>query len=74
MTTSTVSIGVEFFLPTDAKHWIPNGFQVVDLQIDSETADDANDDDWWDALTCAAEAWCEQTHGIGSFSQIIAEP
>ena len=72
--TSTVNVGIEFFLPTDSRHWIPNGFANVDLEIDAETAADANESDWYDAIEFAAESWCEQTHGKGSFSQVIMEP
>jgi hypothetical protein len=67
-------VGVNFFLPTDAKHWIPNGFATVDLEIDSEIVSDADDSDFWDAIREAAEQWCEQTHGKGSFWDVVMEP
>ena len=65
-----VEVCVSFFLPTDARHWIPNGVAHVDCVVD---ADDL-EDDWIVTLEEAAEAWCEQTHGKGSFSQVIIEP
>ena len=74
METNTVEVGIEFFLPTDARHWIPNGFANVKVQVDAEVAADGSDADWHDAIEAAAEAWCEQTHGKGSFSQVIMEP
>lgn len=75
MSNSTVrEVGVEFFLPSDARHWIPNGFATVDLEIDSEIAEDGTESDWWTAIQEAAEDWCEKTHGKGSFSQVIMEP
>lgn len=67
MLTTVHEIGIEFFLPTDARHWIPNGFTVVDLEVDAELFDD----DAYVAIDEAAEAWCEQHHGKGSFSQVI---
>ena len=69
-TTTTVEVGIEFFLPTDARHWIPNGFATVDLEVDSALLDD----DFWVTIDEAAEKWCEQNHGKGSFSQVIMEP
>jgi hypothetical protein len=62
-----VEVCVAFFLPTDARHWIPNGTAHVDCVVD---ADDMADD----PVACMAEAaerWCDQTHGVGSFWSII---
>ena len=65
----TVDVFVSFFLPTDARHWIPNGVQEVECIVDAEDFDD-------DPIACmseAAERWCEQTHGEGSFWSIILD-
>lgn len=71
---STVSeVCVSFFLPTDARHWIPNGVSFVDLEIDPEIVSDADQDEWYEAIEAAAEAWCEATHGVGSFAQVVWE-
>lgn len=74
MTTTTVNICVEFFLPTDARHWIPNGAANVDLQVDAETLATGEEWEWVEEMEAAAEAWCEATHGKGSFTRIILEP
>lgn len=74
MTNTTVTICVNYFLPTDARHWIPNGVAYPALQIDSEIAELGDDSDWYDAIEFAAEQWCEMTYGKGSFFQVIFEP
>lgn len=64
-----VEVCVAFFLPTDARHWIPNGTETVDCIVDADDMDD-------DPVACMAEAaerWCEQTHGKGSFWSIILD-
>jgi hypothetical protein len=78
MTTTTYSpqainlanfeIGVQFHLPTDDLHWIPNGFETVTLVVDRQDLED----DKYDTLSCAAEAWCD-SKGY-SFFQLIEEP
>ena len=70
---TTVNVCVTFFLPTDARHWIPNGVANVDLQVDAEIASFADQDEWYEAIEDAAEAWCDATHGVGSFAQVIWE-
>jgi hypothetical protein len=71
---TTVNVGVEFFLPTDARHWIPNGFADVDLPVSAETLAIGEDWEWIEEIEIAAELWCERTHGKGSFSRVILEP
>lgn len=62
---TTVEVGVEFFLPTDAKHWIPNGFDMVEFVVDStELEEDRNA-----TLEQVAEAWCTSL-GI-DFARVI---
>lgn len=63
-----VEIGVEFFLPTDAPHWIPSGFQSITFTLDAEDLED----DFYAFVGDAAEAWCS-SKGY-SFSQLIDEP
>lgn len=68
--TATETVCVAYFLPTDARHWIPNGTATVNLTIPAEWADC----DRWeieDLLTESAESWCESTHGKGSFWGVI---
>lgn len=72
--TTTVTVCIEFFLPTDSRSWIPNGVANVDLKVDAETLAIGTEDEWIEELEFAAEAWCEATHGKGSFSRIILEP
>ena len=74
METTTVNVGVEFFLPTDARHWIPNGFANVDLLVSVETLATGEEWEWIEELEFAAEAWCEATHGKGSFCRISLGP
>jgi hypothetical protein len=57
--TTRVEVGVEYFLPTDAKHWIPNGFQMVELNVDEALLADDRDV----ALDDAADKWCNE-HGF----------
>jgi hypothetical protein len=60
-----VEVGVEYFLPTDSTRWIPNGFQMVNLSVDTELFEDDRDV----ALEEAAEQWC-LAQGF-SFSRVI---
>lgn len=60
-----VEVGVEFFLPTDNKDWIPNGFDMVQLLVN---ADELNDDRTT-TLDVAAEKWCTSV-GV-TLSQVI---
>lgn len=66
----TVETGIEYFLPGDARHWIPNGFCKVNLQV----AAAALAEDFWGTLSAAAEDWADANLGAGVFSQIIMEP
>ena len=70
--TTTAEVCVSFFLPTDARHWIPNGTAWVNLTVPLEWMD-CDQDEWEQLLTESAEAWCEQTHGEGSFWGVIWE-
>ena len=63
-----IEIGVEFFLPTDAQHWIPNGFKTLSVIVDS----DDHDDDSVIVEDEIAEAWCKSQGVV--FSQVINEP
>ena len=67
--TATVTACVVYYLPTDARHWIPNGTAFHDVEVDSETADS----EWFDEIEQAAEKWCEEVHGKGSFFQVVWE-
>ena len=62
-----VEVCVAFFLPTDARHWIPNGTEIVDCIVDAEDLAD----DPISTMDAAGQAWCDQTHGVGSFWSII---
>ena len=64
----TATVTVVYFLPTDARHWIPNGTAEVAVEVE-ETADD----EWFDEIEHAAEQWCESVHGKGSFFQVVWE-
>jgi hypothetical protein len=66
----TVETGIEYFLPGDARHWIPNGFVTVNLEVDA----DALADDFYATLEEAAEAWADANLGAGAFFQVIMEP
>jgi hypothetical protein len=66
----TVETGIEYFLPTDSRHWIPNGFLKVNLEVNSEDLAD----DFYATLEEAAEAWADANLGAGVFSQVIMEP
>ena len=59
-----VEVSVAFFTPSDAHHWIPSGSETVNLTVDA---------DHWVTIDTAAEAWCEATHGKGSFWGVIPE-
>ena len=64
-----VEVCVSFFLPTDARHWIPNGTETVDCVVDAvELSEDP-----LGTMDAAEQAWSDQTHGIGSFWGIIVE-
>ena len=66
----TVETGIEYFLPTDAPHWIPNGFVKVTLKVNAA----ALADDFYATLEEAAEQWADANLGAGVFSQVIMEP
>ena len=66
----TVETGIEYFLPTDALHWIPNGFVKVNLEVNAV----ALADDFYATLDEAAEQWANANLGAGRFSQVIMEP
>jgi hypothetical protein len=70
--TTTVEVCVSFFLPTDARHWIPNGVATVNLTVPLDWMD-CEQGEWEDLLTESAEAWCEANHGKGSFWGVIWE-
>jgi ribosomal protein L32E len=65
-----IETGISYHLPTDARHWIPNGFVTVDLVVN---ADDLAED-FYGTLEEAAEAWADANLGVGAFFQIIMEP
>ena len=69
-TTVTVEAGIEYYLPTDARHWIPNGFIKVDLEVDSEELAE----DFYGTISAVAEDWADANLGAGVFSQVIMEP
>lgn len=62
---TTVEVGVEFFLPTDAKYWIPNGFDMVEFVVDSNELEEDRDA----TLEKVAEEWCNFL-GV-SFARVI---
>lgn len=64
-----VEVCVAFFTPSDAHHWIPSGSETVNLTVDAEDLED----DRWVTIDTTAEAWCEHTHGKGSFWGVIPE-
>jgi len=66
----TIETGISYYLPTDSRHWIPNGFITVDLVVN---ADDLAED-FYGTLDEAAEAWADANLGSGAFFQIIMEP
>ena len=72
-TMSTVTACVVYFLPTDARHWIPNGTAFTTVEVDSDTAEYGDVSDWYDEVEFAAEKWCESVHGKGSFFQVVWE-
>lgn len=65
MTYTFVEVGVEYFLPTESPKWIPGGFSMVELPVDSSLLQD----DRSVALDEAAKEWCNE-HGF-VFSQVI---
>jgi hypothetical protein len=66
----TIETGISYHLPTDARHWIPNGFITVHLVVN---ADDLAED-FYGTLDASAEAWADANLGVGAFFQIIMEP
>ena len=60
-----VEVGVEFFLPTDSIHWIPNGFDMVEFCVDANDLED----DRSGTLEEVAEQFCKSI-GV-PFSQVI---
>ena len=64
-TTTLVEVGIEFHLPTDFTHWIPNGFEMVELTVDEALLLD----DRYATIDEAAEEWCKK-NGFG-FSRVI---
>jgi len=66
----TIETGISYHLPTDARHWIPNGFVTVDLVVN---ADDLAED-FYGTLDEAAEAWADANLGVGAYFQVIMEP
>lgn len=72
-TTTTVEVCVVYFLPTDARHWIPNGTAFPKLTVPEEWMD-LDQDEWEEMIRESAEAWCEETHGKGSFWGVVFEP
>ena len=66
---TTVDVCESFFLPTDARHWIPSGTADVTLTVDAIELEE----DFFATAEFAAEQWCEATHGKGSFWGCIWE-
>ncbi len=60
-----VEVGVEFYLPTDSTSWIPNGFEMVGLCVDTDELEDDRSVTLWEA----AERFCENIGVV--FSQVI---
>lgn len=65
MNYAFVEVAIEYFLPTESPRWIPGGFSMVELPVDSALLDE----DRSVALDEAAEDWCNE-HGF-VFSQVI---
>jgi hypothetical protein len=65
---TTVEVGVEFFLPTDSLHWIPNGFEMVEFVVDA----DELEDDRSVTLSEIAEQFCESI-GVVFFRAIESD-
>ena len=65
MTHTFVEVAIEYFLPTESPAWIPGGFSMVELPINSE----ALQEDHSVAIDEAAEDWCNE-HGF-VFSRVI---
>ena len=63
-----VEVGVQFWLQTDAPHWIPSGFDVITFTLDAQDLAD----DYYAFLEDAATAWCD-SNGY-TFCQLIEEP
>lgn len=63
-----VETGIEYFLPTDDLHWIPNGWITIDLTVDKDDLED----DFYGTLDEVARKWCD--HNGVEFSQVIMEP
>ena len=64
----SVEVGVEYWRPQDAPHYIPEGFQNVSLIVDSDDLDD----DYYVTLEIAATKWCD-SNGF-TFCQLLEEP
>ena len=62
---TTIEVAIEYYLPTDALHWIPNGFQVVDCIVDA----DELEDDRYVTIDEVAEQFCKSIGVV--FSQVI---
>ena len=60
-----VEVAIEYYLHTDAPHWIPNGFQVVDCIVDA----DELEDDLYATIDEVAEQFCKSIGVV--FSQVI---
>jgi hypothetical protein len=56
------TLTVAYFLPTDARHWIPNGTAEI-------TVPDCNDPE----INEIAESICNSLYGEGSFAMICWE-
>ena len=61
--TTVPQVCILFFLPGEDRSWRPGGTTWADLAVD---ADDLADD-LTEAISAAAETWCEAQHGTGSF-------
>ena len=62
---TTIEVGIEYYMHTDALHWIPNGFQMVNCVVDA----DELEDDRYATLDEVAEQFCKSIDVV--FSQVI---
>ena len=60
---------VMFFKDNDSRHWIPSGDETINVVVDSVEFDE----DPTATLEAAAERWCDENHGKGSFWSIVTE-
>ncbi len=60
-----VEVGVEFYRHNDHTYWIPKGFDMVELCVDSDELEDDRSATLWEA----AERFCENIGVV--FSQVI---